>query len=30
MEVVDAIAKVETDSGDRPREEVKIISAKVL
>mgnify|MGYP001194777280 CR=1 FL=1 len=30
MGVVDAIAKVETDSGDRPREEVKIISAKVL
>jgi peptidylprolyl isomerase len=30
MDVVDAIAKVQTDAGDRPIEEVKIISAKML
>ena len=29
MEVVDAIAKVPTDMGDRPRTEVKILSAEV-
>jgi len=30
MDLVDAIAKVETDSGDRPLEEVKIIKAEVI
>ena len=30
MEVVDAIAKVKTDGGDRPLTEVKIVTAKVL
>jgi len=30
MDVVDAIAKVETDSNDKPLEEVKIIKASVL
>jgi len=30
MDVVDAIAKVETDSDDRPLEDVKIISAKLI
>jgi len=30
MDIVDKIAKVQTDSSDRPLEEVKIISAKVL
>jgi len=30
MEIVDAIAKVETDSSDRPIEEVRIIKASVI
>lgn len=30
MDVVDAIGKVSTGSGDRPNEEVKIISAKLI
>jgi peptidylprolyl isomerase len=30
MDVVDAIGKVETDGSDRPVEEVKIISAKII
>ncbi len=30
MDVVDAIAKVQTDSSDRPLEEVKIIKADIL
>jgi len=30
MDVVDKIAKVETDAGDRPLSEVKIISAKIV
>jgi len=30
MKVVDLIAKVETDSQDRPLEEIKIISAKII
>jgi len=30
MDIVDAIAKVETDASDKPIEEVKIINAKVL
>jgi peptidylprolyl isomerase len=30
MEVVDAIAKVETNSADKPLKDVKIISAKIL
>lgn len=30
MDIVDKIAKVETGAGDRPVEEVKIISAKIL
>ena len=30
MDIVDAIAKIETDVSDKPLEEVKIISAKVL
>ncbi|MFH1308095.1 MAG: peptidylprolyl isomerase [archaeon] len=30
MDVIDAIAKVETDSSDRPIEEVKIIKASII
>ena len=30
MDVVDSIAQVETDGDDRPLEEVKIISAKIM
>ena len=30
MEIVDAIAKVATDSNDRPLEEVKIIKATII
>ena len=30
MDVVDAIGKVETDAGDRPLEEVRIISAEII
>src|SRR3989338_8907426 len=30
MDVIDKIAKVETDSNDRPLQEVKIISAKII
>jgi len=30
MDVVDLIASVETDSSDRPLEEIKIISAKII
>jgi len=30
MEVVDLIAKVQTDSNDRPLEEIKIIKAKII
>ncbi len=30
MNVVDAIAKVQTDSSDRPLEEVKIIKASII
>jgi peptidylprolyl isomerase len=30
MEVVDKIAKVQTDANDRPIKEVKIIQAKVI
>ena len=30
MDVVDAIGKVQTDANDRPRDEVKIITAKIV